>query len=213
MALLPKAKPSFRPPQQSRGHPIATLIPLIANRDESAFNLFYEATNGLLFGLLLRMLGHSEMAEIVLAETYVEIRKRARHFSKQNDGPLTWLVLIAHRLAIEHLSWARQTSQIKPVSRDTSTAVPSPFINITEQRRSVRAAMDSLTAMQRSIIELSFFSGMTELEIAMKLGESPETVENGLNCAMFQLCALFKSMRFSSGARTSFGTLRQVASN
>src|SRR6185503_15481925 len=79
------------------------LLPWVARGDETAYRLFFEATNGLLFGLLLRILGHTQTAEEVLAELYEEVRRRAAQFGKQNEKPLTWLILMAHRRAIERL--------------------------------------------------------------------------------------------------------------
>jgi RNA polymerase sigma-70 factor, ECF subfamily len=64
---------------------------------------FLRATNGLVFGLLLRILENTQAAEEVLAEVYDEVSRRAPLFSKQNERPLTWLILIAHRRAIERL--------------------------------------------------------------------------------------------------------------
>lgn len=170
---------------------MGTLLPWVARGDEAAYRLFFEATNGLLFGLLLRILGHTKMAEEVLAEVYEEVRRRAALFSKQNERPLTWLLLIAHRRAIERLC-----SQL--------TAIRTSSINITEQRRLVRATLEAIPPLQHRMIELAFFSGMNSIEIAKELGQSPAAVEGGIRYAMLQLFGLFKSMGFTveSGTQT-----------
>ncbi|HET6893152.1 MAG TPA: sigma-70 family RNA polymerase sigma factor [Pyrinomonadaceae bacterium] len=177
-----------------------TLISWIARGDEAAFRRFYDATNGLLFGLLLRILGHTQTAEDVLSELYQEVRLTAARFDKQNEKPLTWLIFMAHRQAIERLcgSLAPQ-SEISRNLRDKtkSTPIPDSFINITEQRRLIRAAMDSIPPLQQRIIELAFFSGMTRHEIAVELRQSPEAVEEGLRYAILQLFSVFKCMGFS----------------
>jgi len=107
---------------------------------------------------------------------------------------------MAHRRAIERLC-SRLTTQIeisrKINSKPEPTNVPDSFINITEQRRLIRAALDAIPQMQRRMIELTFFCGMTHLEIAMKLGQPPKAVEHGLRYGMLQLFGLFKSMDFS----------------
>ena len=91
--------------QHSAADQVGTLVPWIARGDEAAFRLFFEATNGLLFGLLLRILGHTQTAEEVLSELYEEVRRRARQFGKQNERPLTWLILYGtpacHRASLE----------------------------------------------------------------------------------------------------------------
>lgn len=200
MKLSRKPALSLVKTHRSAVHHVDTLIPWIASGDKASFHLFFEATNGLIFGLLLRILGHTQTAEEVLTQLYEEVRRTAARFSKQNERPLTWLILIAHRRAIERLC-----SQL-PASRETfykrsgktnSTAVRPSSINITEQRRIVRAALDAIPPLQHRMIELSFFSGMTYLEIARELGQSPAAVEGGIRCAMLQLFGLFKSMGFT----------------
>src|SRR5215216_1679717 len=105
------------------------------------FVSFLKATNGLLFGLLLRILGHTQTAEEVLSELYEEVRRRAAQFGKQNERPLTWLIVMAHRRAIERLCRQLTTnSETLPESGDKTKSTSS--INITEQRRLVRAALD-----------------------------------------------------------------------
>ena len=179
--------------QHSKVDPVGTLIPWIARGDETAFRLFFEATNGLLFGLLLCILRHTDTAEEVLSELYQEVRRRAAQFGKQNETPLTWLILIAHRRGIERLcSQLTTNSETLRKSRGKKSS-----INITEQRRLVRTALNSIPLLQHRMIELAFFSGMTNLEISEELGQSPEAVEGGIRYAMLQLFGLFKSMGFT----------------
>ena len=67
--------------QNSTADPVGAQLPRIASGDEAAFSIFFEATNGLLFGLLLRILGHTQTAEEVLSELYEEVR----------SGDLVWI--------------------------------------------------------------------------------------------------------------------------
>ena len=185
---LSRSTPLFIPRavQQSRGSK-ANLLLWIAKGDDAAYRLFYDATSGLLFGLLLRILGHAQAAEEVLSELYREVRQKASRFGKQNERPLTWLILLAHRRAIERLCY-----------RLTSRMEASPSINITVQRGLIRAAIDSIPLLEQQMVEMAFISGMSHLEIATKLGRSPDVVEQSLNHAMVRLFGLFKSMGFSA---------------
>jgi DNA-directed RNA polymerase specialized sigma24 family protein len=70
-------------------------------------------------------------------------------------------------------------------------------INITEQRRLVQAVLDAIPPLHHRMIELAFFSGMTSVEIAKEVGQSPAVVEAELRHSMLQLFGLFKSMGFS----------------
>ena len=86
----------------------------------------------------MRILGHTQSAEEVLTELYEEVRQRAAQFGKQNERPLTWLILMAHRRAIERL--CRQlTTNSETLRKSADKAKSISSINITEQRRLVRA--------------------------------------------------------------------------
>ena len=183
-------------PQRSTGDLDITLVQFIARGDRAAYRLFFEATNGLLFGLLLHILGHKGTAEEVLSELYEEVRRRAAQFGKQNERPLTWLILMAHRRAIERLCNHLNTNREKLRTSGGKTKSTSS-INITEQRRLVHAVLDVIPPLHHRMIELAFFSGMTNLEIAKEVGQSPAVVEAGFRYAMLQLFGLFKSMGLS----------------
>ena len=185
-------------PQHSTADRVETLLQSVARRDEAASRRFFEATNGLLFGLLLRILGNTQTAEEVLAEVYEEVTRRAAFFSKQDERPLTWMILIAHRRAIERLCsqlTANSKTFNKMRGKTISTAIPVS-INITQQRRLVRETLETIPPVQLRMIELAFFSGMSSLQIAKELGQSPVAVEGGIRHAMLQLFGLFKSMGF-----------------
>ena len=129
-----------------------------------------------------------------MSELYEEVRFRAAQFGKQNEKPLTWLILIAHRRAIERL--CRQLNTNSETLRK-SKAKSTSSINITEQRRLVRAVLNAIPPLQHRMIELAFFSGMTNFEIAKEMGQSSAAVEDGIRSAMLQLFRLFKSMGFT----------------
>ena len=182
--------------QHSIANPVGSLLPWVARGDEVAYRLFFEATNGLLFGLLLRILGHTQTAEEVLSELYEEVRRRGARFGKQNERPLTWLILIAHRRAIERLC-NQLTTNSETLRKSAARTKSTSSINITEQRQLVRSALEAIPPLQQRMIELAFFSGMTNFEIAKEIGQSSAVVEEGIRSAMLQLFRLFKSMGFT----------------
>jgi RNA polymerase sigma-70 factor (ECF subfamily) len=203
MQLLRKPTVSLVNGEQSEREREAKLIGWIAKGDGAAFREFHEATNGLLFGLLLRMLGETQIAEEVLAELYEEVRLSAARFGRQNERPLTWLIFIAHRRATEFLC--------RKLPYQRQIAIRS--INITEQRRHIRGAMDSIPDLQQRIVEMAFFSGMTSLEISKELGQPPEQVEAELRHAILRLFQLFRAMGFSALKSPESSSLRPPGSS
>jgi hypothetical protein len=87
------------------------LVPSIAAGDEPAAARFYDATSGLLFGLLLLILGDTATAEEVLLGVYAEVRQNAVRFDRNHESLLTWLITIAHRRALEHLCSSSEDQQ------------------------------------------------------------------------------------------------------
>jgi len=189
------------PRNPQTGDPDTTRVPWLARGNEASFSVFNEATKGLVFGLLLRILGHTQTAEEVLSELYEEVRERSARFGKQNEKPLTCLILMTHRRAIEHLcrslrerneTWAARSAAIQ------TKIVDDNFINIAEQRRLVRSALESIPPFQQRMIEMAFFSGMTNLQIAIELGVPFEVVNDDVRSTTLQLFSVFKAMNFQS---------------
>jgi RNA polymerase sigma-70 factor (ECF subfamily) len=179
---------------------LVKLIQLIAGGDESAFAPLYDATSGLLFGLLLLVLGDTATAEEVLADVYIEVREQAVQFDKRHECLATWLITIAHRHALEHLRLSNSAQQpaasVGLAARNSLTTADQTGMSKLEHQRLVCSTLDSLSVVQRKMIELAYFSGMRPREIAMNLEQPVETVKNGLQHGMLKLYRLFESLRF-----------------
>ena len=78
----------------------ATLVKRIANGDESAFATLYDTTCGIIYGLLLRMLGNSAAAEEVMEAVYQEVWEQAASYDNERENTMTWLITIAHTRAL-----------------------------------------------------------------------------------------------------------------
>ncbi|MGH9930638.1 MAG: hypothetical protein ACREA9_15625 [Pyrinomonadaceae bacterium] len=183
------------------------LVPSIAAGEEPAVARFYDATSGLLFGLLLLSLNDTTRAEGVLLEVYAEVRQQAASFGKNQEGLLTWLITIAHRRALEHLCSSSSDQQfavsVGLARRQGSGQVRRFFISKSAHRRLVGATLDDLSPAKRRMIELAYFSRMTPPSIAMKLGQSPETITVGLQHGISLLYKLFKNQGFLVEAQDS----------
>ncbi|MBC7796128.1 MAG: sigma-70 family RNA polymerase sigma factor [Pyrinomonadaceae bacterium] len=194
----PVAKPAERIPPNGN---CATLIKLTAAGDRKAFARLYDGTSGLLFGLLLRILVHTETAEQVLEQVYLEVWKRAREFDEEKEKSLSWIINIAHRRGIARLKELRgeqnraiPDTNLKTVGKnfgDESPKTPDFDPDILERQRLVTSAVNALSPAQRETLELKYFSGMKESEIAEHLGQTPKTVRLSLNLATKKLTTLF----------------------
>ncbi len=181
---------------------LEALVCSIAAGDELAEVRFYNATSGLVFGLLLLMLSDNATADKVLLEVYGEVRHQAARFDKTDQNLLTWLITIAHRRALENLCSKTEDRQfvvsIGLAGRQRSGVNGGFAINKAAHRRLVGWMLDGVSLVERKMIELAYCSRMTPRAIALELGQSPATVNNGLQSGIAQLYRLFKNRELLS---------------
>lgn len=177
------------------------LLSSIAAGDESAVARFSDTTSGLLFGLLLLILGDTSTAEEVLSEVYVEVKQHASNFDQNHETLLTWLVTIAHRHALERLCSSSADQQfLISVGLADSGRIHRFGISRGPHRKLVCATLNALSPVEQKMIELAYFSRMTSLEVGLMLRQSPEAVKIGLQSGISQLYNLFKGQGFVSQA-------------
>jgi RNA polymerase sigma-70 factor, ECF subfamily len=175
----------------------AALFKRIAGGDESALITLYDTTCGLIYGLLLRILGSSEVAEQVLVAVYQEVWEQASTYDDEHEKPMTKLITMARRRAIVRLradsqDQERQACLLKITER-TLTANPKTDGTISDPQRIVRSAFAALPPLQQQIIELAYFSGLRHNQIAARLGLSLQSVQKGMRAGMITLCDAFES--------------------
>lgn len=180
------------------------LVSAIAAGDESAEARFHDTTSGLIFGLLLLILGDTETAENVLSEVYFEVKQHAAHFDKHDESVLTWLITISHRRALERLCSNSSDQQFVisvGLAEPQGHGQTSSFgISKSAHRRLVSATLSKLSPAERKIVELAYFSRLPPRAIALKLRQPAETVKLGLRHGVSQLYNLFKNQGFLNEA-------------
>ncbi|HEY7784862.1 MAG TPA: sigma-70 family RNA polymerase sigma factor [Pyrinomonadaceae bacterium] len=166
------------------------LLNAIKRRDEQALADLYDRYRVILFGLTMRILNSREEAEDVLQEVLLQVWRRAEDFDEQRGRPFTWLVTMTRSRAIDRLRvlGARQRlseSAARETMEETSDAALDAFKS--EQREIVKSALAELTEDQRSTLLLAYFEGLTQSEIAAKLGTPLGTVKTRMRSGMIKL--------------------------
>ena len=174
------------------GPDFAALIAQVAGGDQPALAALYDGTSKLVFGLVLRILGDRSVAEEVLFDVYTQVWRQAARYDPARGGPLGWITTIARSRAIDRLRSDKPLQQEDELSdttasRETSAASPETNAALAEMREIVRAALDHLSAEQRETIELAYYSGMTQTEIAAHLALPLGTVKTRTRLAMMKL--------------------------
>ena len=162
--------------------PAADLLARIARGDHEAFREFYDAYASLAFGLIRRILRDREAAEEVLQEVFWQIWCDAAAFDPRRGGPEAWLVMRAKTRAIDKLRSIRRREQtfVAPVDEGSAPGADpradDPAVAAAD-RTLVEGALARLPDPQRRVIELAFFGGLTQSEIAARLREPIGTVK------------------------------------
>ena len=158
----------------------ANLIARIAKGDREAFSRFYDALASVAFCLIRRVLRDPGVAEEVLQDVFWGVWRDAPQYDPGRGTPEAWLLMRAKSRAIDKLRSIRRRGQtfVAPVDesvvRAPDTDRPGAAV---EERGQVERGLTQLPLAQRQVIELAFFGGLTQSEIATRLGEPLGTVK------------------------------------
>ena len=192
---MAKSQESMQP--QSSDDRWVSWVSQMAQGDESALTLLYDASNRLVYGLALRILGEAGAAEEVTLDVYLQVWKQANRFDAARGRVSTWLMTMARSRAIDPLRAkpleAAQSETLEAVA-ETESDDPDPEEStaVAQQQAQVRRALSILTEEQRRAIELAFFSGLSQSEIALKLNEPLGTVKTRIRNGMQKLRELLQ---------------------
>jgi len=178
--------------------PDVELLHAIARGDEVALARLYDNYRVILFGLLVRILNSREEAEDILQDVFIQVWRRAKDFDERRGRPFTWLVTLARSRAIDRLRQlgARQRLTAGVTQDQEQTDRVSDALTDTvkaEERATVQRALAQLPTEQRQTLLLAYFEGLTQSEIAARLGAPLGTIKTRMRSGMIKLRALLGS--------------------
>jgi RNA polymerase sigma-70 factor (ECF subfamily) len=176
------------------------LLHAVARGDEAALAACYDRYRLILFGLIIRILHDRQEAEDVLQEVFLQVWRRAGDFDEARGRAFTWLVTIARSRALDRLrsagSRARLGEQAAQMPRDEVRDAELDAVE-SEARTTVRSALAELPEEQRKALFLAYFEGLTQTEIAARLGDPLGTVKTRMRSGMMKLRELLGQSRNS----------------
>lgn len=174
------------------------LVRAVGGGDADALGELYDRFSPLLLALGRRILGDLEEAEDVVQETFLHLWKKAAAYDPQKSSVSTFLVLIARSRAIDRLRTRHVVERTvdqagaEPLhGGDTSGDGVSRVFHL-ERRDRVRRELASLPSEQRQVLDLAFFDGLTQREIAERTGIPLGTVKTRTLLAMKKLRTLLR---------------------
>lgn len=175
--------------------PTTALLPAVARGDVSAFEALYDRHASTIYALLLRILCNADDAQEVLQETFVKAWSSAKMFDAVRGSEIAWLISIARSRGIDRLrsrkirgereDEAGREISIRSSFADRNTGADHAIQS--QERVAVRGALSELPEAQRIALELAYFEGLSQSEIAARLGEPLGTIKTRMQLGMRKL--------------------------
>lgn len=182
----------------------AALIRRIAQGDDRALAELYDRYAATVLGIALKVVRQRESAEEITQEAFWRVWQRASTFDSSRGNVAPWLFGIVRNLSIDELR--RRAVRPQSVYDDDDRSVLDTLADdadvaetvwIDTQRSAVRAAMRQLAPEQREALELAYFSGLTQREIADKLGNPLGTVKTRVRLGLLKLRDLLNGQQWN----------------
>lgn len=167
--------------------------------DESALEALYARYGGLIYTLARRIVGDPELAREVLQDTFLRSWDGRETYDRERGRVPWWLMGIARNRAIDLLRSRSHQARLReqePLTSgtDDSRPAPSDAADTVGLRGAVSSALRSLSSVQRRAIELAYYGGLTQREIARELDEPLGTVKSRTRQAMDRLRELLEPL-------------------
>jgi RNA polymerase sigma-70 factor (ECF subfamily) len=182
------------------------LLARVAAGDSRALESLYDRYARVVYGTALRILGVAELAEEVVQETFWRVWRRSGTFQPGRGQVSSWILGIAHNLAIDELR--RQRVRPSPVydeaDRPVLREMEDSRVDVVgsaleeEQRRLISAALEQIPGEQREAIELAYFGGLSQSEIAARLHDPLGTVKTRIRLGLQKLRAILIAQGFQA---------------
>ena len=176
-------------PRAAAGGELAGLLAKVARGDEAAFAGVYDHFATVVYGLVRRVVRDPAQSEEVTQEVLLEVWRTASRFDPSEGSARSWLMMLAHRRAVDRVRAAQASAQ-----REARAAVAATDYDVVAEEvetrldaQRVRRCLDSLTEIQRESVTLAYYGGYTYREVAALLGVAVGTVKTRMRDGLIRL--------------------------
>jgi RNA polymerase sigma-70 factor (ECF subfamily) len=167
------------------------LVRRLQRRDPKAMADLYDRYGRLVYAVILRVVRDGGIAEDLVQETFLRVWNRVQGFDADKGGLGPWLLAVARNRAIDYLRSSAGRMQNATELQDTEhpalfTDMERELLNSDRVRR-VRVALEKLSANQRTVIELAYFEGLSQAEMAERMSQPLGTVKTWVRGALKSL--------------------------
>ncbi len=164
------------------------LLALCSRADESALGELYDRYGRVAYGLALRIVRDRALAEDAVQEAFLAVWRSAGSFLAEQGKPSTWILTLVHRRAVDLVrrEERRRGEPLEEVVQPTGEATDEEAW-LRAQRQVVQEALRKLPEEQREAIELAYYGGFTQSELAERLGQPLGTIKSRMFAGLKRL--------------------------
>jgi RNA polymerase sigma-70 factor, ECF subfamily len=186
------------------------LVAQAANGEQQAIAALYDRYGGVLYAVAYRVVGQRADAEDVVIEAFTQAWREASRFEASRGSVAAWLTMIARSRALDLVRARARRARITATAAEeqsqgvpamgTWPASPSDSYEIGERRHRIQSALEALSPPQRQAIELAYFEGLSQSEIAERLDQPLGTVKTRVRLGMQKLRESLRPFFFERGS-------------
>ncbi len=166
------------------------LLALVARGDGEAFARLYDMYGEAAYSLALRIVRDRDLAADVVQDAFMSVWNNAEKFDPSRGAPSTWILTMTHHRAVDVVR-REQRRRTEPMVETWEAADPAPPVDerawLGVARGQIAAALRSLPDPHREVIELAYFAGFTQSELAERLAVPLGTIKSRTFAAMAAL--------------------------
>ena len=183
IALPPIAEPS-RVRQKSDEY----LLEAIASGDDEALGALYDRYGRLAYGMALRVLRDPALAEDAVQDAFLAVWRAADGYRRERAKPSTWILTLVHRRAVDLVRREdRRRGEPLDEAPDAKATAVHEEADLRDRRAAVQAALRQLPNDQREALELAYYGGYTQSELAERLGVPLGTIKSRMFAGLARL--------------------------
>jgi RNA polymerase sigma-70 factor (ECF subfamily) len=175
------------------------VVALVARSDESTLAELYDRFGRVAYGVALRVLGDEKLAEDAVQEAFLAAWRNADRFMPERASASTWVLTLVHRRAVDLVRReGRRRADSLPEQADyavADSAEDDAWLRFERER--VQAALRQLPDHQRQALELAYYGGFSQSELAERLGQPVGTIKS----RMFSGLARLRELLTEAGSR------------
>jgi RNA polymerase sigma factor (sigma-70 family) len=165
------------------------LVSLVASSDDEALAELYDRFGGVAYGLALRILRDDALAQDAVQDAFLGVWRTADRFLPERAKASTWILTLVHRRAVD-LVRRENVRRGEPLEHAPEPAAPETVegeATLGLQRRVVQEALKGLPPEQREALELAYYGGLTQSQLAERLGQPLGTIKSRMFMGLARL--------------------------